>query len=366
MLPPLNYSPNQFPGTGWRARMMLLAILVLTVSGLRTGVAQTGTGLIPSRPKRILMLFSESKDVPGNILLEQAVRSELQKLSTNRLEFFSEHLDASHFSDQAHFQFFKDYLGKKYAGQNLDLIMAFPSRDYTLAGALPDALFPDVPVVFIAVNELEVPYEISKLGVTGIVQRFDLRGTLGLMLHLQPDTHRVVVIGGNTEGDRATLGRIGEAARALEGVEFDFWTNRPVAEMPAAVKALPPGTVVLLSTVLRDVTGQTYFLSQLAQLLAPAAAVPVYVLGGWALGSGAVGGSVVDSEDLGARGAQLSLRVLDGVKPETLPIEVATKGTPTLDWRALQRWHISESRLPSIAWSATGRSRCGKNTGKSF
>ena len=49
------------------------------------------------------------------------------------------------------------------------LIMAFPSGNYNLAGALPEALFPDVPVVFVSVNELEVPYAISKLGVTGIV-----------------------------------------------------------------------------------------------------------------------------------------------------------------------------------------------------
>ncbi len=347
MLPPLNYSPHTFSVTGWRARMILLVILVLTVSALLPAVAQPVTESAAARPKRILMLFSESKDVPGNIALEQAVRAEMRKLSPNRLEFFAEHLDASHFSDQAHFQFFKDYLGKKYAGQNLDLIMAFPSRDYTLAGALPDALFPNVPVVFIAVNELDAPYEISKLGVTGIVQRFDIRGTLGLMLHLQPDTRRVVVIGGVTEVDQATLQRIGEAARGAEGVEFDFWTNRPVAEMPAAVSALPAGTAVLLSTVLRDVSGQVYFMSQLAQMLAPPAHVPVYVMGGWVLGSGAVGGSVVDSEDLGARGGQLAWRVLGGIKPEDLPIEVATKGTPMVDWQALKRWRISERRLPA-------------------
>jgi signal transduction histidine kinase len=87
-------------------------------------------------------------------------------------------------------------------------------------------------------------------------------------------------------------------------------------------------------------------MSQLAQALAPVASVPVYVLGGWVLGSGVVGGSVVDSDDLGTRAGQLALRVLNGAKPEDLPIEVATKGTPMVDWRALQRWGIKESRVP--------------------
>jgi signal transduction histidine kinase len=311
--------------------------------------AQGAAGQENSRPKRVLMLFSEGKDVPGNILLEQAVRAEMQKAGTNRIQFSSEYLDASHFSDKEHFRVFQDYVGKKYAGQNLDLIIAFPSRDYALAGDLPDALFPDAPVVFVAVNEQEVPLAISKFGVTGIVQRFDIRGTLGLFMRLQPDTRRVVVIGGISEADRATIGRIEETAPSLEGIKFDYWTNQPVAEMSEAVKSLPEGTVILLSTVQRDVTGQPFFMSQLAQMFAPSASVPVYVLGEWALGSGAVGGAVVDSEDLGARAGQLALRVLGGANPEAVPIEVATKGTPMVDWRALERWGIKENRVPMDA-----------------
>jgi signal transduction histidine kinase len=325
----------------------VLVVFVLNFFGRPDCLAQSAAGLENSRPKRVLMLFGESKDVPGNIMQEQAVRTEMQKGSTNRIEFSSEYLDASHFSDKEHFRLFQNYLGKKYAGQNLDLIISFPSRDYRLAGELPDALFPDVPVIFVAVNEQEVPLAISKFGVTGIIQRFDLRGTLGLIMRLQPDTRRVVVIGGTSESDRATLGRIAEASQALEGIKFDFWTNLPVAELPGAVKSLPEGTVILLSTVQRDVTGQPFFTSLLAQTLAPSASVPVYVLGGWALGSGAVGGAVIDPEDLGARAGRLALRVLGGVKPESLPIEVATKGTPMVDWRALQRWRIKEGRVPA-------------------
>jgi len=342
----LNFTRRLFSLAIRPPRPVFLAFLGLTIFIRQDAPAQAAASRDGSRLERVLMIFNESKDVLGNIVLEQVVRAEMQKAASNRIEFLTEYLDASHFSDKEHFRLFQDYLGRKYAGQKLDLIMAFPSRDYRLAGELPEALFSDVPVVFVAVNEIEVPEPIRKLGVTGIVQRFDLRGTLGLIMRLQPDTRRIVVVGGTTEMDRATLGRIEEASHALEGVEFDFWTNRPIAEMPAAMKSLPEGTVVLISTVISDVTGQTYYMSQLAQMLAPSASVPVYVLGGWVLGSGAVGGSVVDSDDLGVRTAQLALRVLDGTKPENVPIEVATRGRPMVDWRALRRWGISESRVP--------------------
>jgi signal transduction histidine kinase len=326
---------------------VFLLVFVAAIFGTVRCLALNETNLAGSQPKRVLMLFSEAKDVPGNIMLEQAVKAEMLKASTNPVVFSSEYLDASHFSGKEHFRVFQNYIGKKYTANDLDLVLAFPSQDYTLAGELPDALFPAVPVVFVAINEMDAPLEISKLGVTGIVQRFDIRGTLGLIKRLQPDTRRVVVIGGSTPTDRATLGRIAEASQSLEGVQFEFWTNRPVAELPGLVRSLPEGTVILLGSILRDVTGQTYYTPQVAQLLAPQASVPVYVLGGWSLGTGALGGSVVDPEDLGARAGQLALRVLAGADPENIPIDVATKGTPMVDWRAIKRLGIKESRVPA-------------------
>lgn len=322
-------------------------LLALAIFGRPDCPAQNAPSRESSPARRVLMIFREEKDLPGNVMMEQAVRSEMQKLSTNRIEFFTENLDASHFSDTNHYRLFQDYLGRKYAGQNLDLLMVFPARDFTLASKLPAAVFPGLPVVFVMANEMEVPREPGKQGITGIIQRFDLRGTLGLILRLQPETRRVVVIGGTSELDRVTLARIAEAAQSLEGIEFDFWTNRPVAELQGAVGSLPEGTVILLSTVQRDATGQPFFMSQLAQLLAPSASAPMYVLSGGAVGSGAVGGAVVDPEDLGARAGQLALRVLGGSPVRGLPIEVTTKGTPMVDWRALRRWRISASRVPA-------------------
>jgi signal transduction histidine kinase len=326
---------------------LLLAVLALTLSGSPDCRAQQVAGRDPAPPKRILLLSSQTRDLAGSVNLEQAVRAEMREHCTNRLEFLTENLDSIHFSDQVHFRLFQDYLGKKYAGQKLDLILAFSSRDYRLAVDLPELLFPKVPVVFVAVNELEVPPWVSGAGVTGIVQRFDIRGTLGLIMRLQPDTRRVVVIGGTSEADRAALGRIAETGQSVEGIALDFWTNQPVAELPATVSSLPKGTVILLATIQTDVTGQHFFTSQIAELLAPPASVPVYVLAGYAIGSGALGGVVVDPEELGARVGKLARRVLEGAGNKALPIEVATQGTPMVDWRALKRWSLRENRLPA-------------------
>jgi len=60
-----------------------------------------------------------------------------------------------------------------------------------------------------------------------------------------------------------------------------------------------------------------------------------------------VGGAVVDPSALGTKAAQLATRVLNGARPENIAIEEDTKGTQMVDWHALQRWHIKESRVPA-------------------
>ena len=188
--------------------------------------------------------------------------------------------------------------------------------------------------------------DLGNHGITGIIQRFDIRGTLGLILRLQPGPRRVVVIGGTSELDRKLLKRIDDIP-VVGRNRFRFLDKPAGGGIKNRGAVAPENTVILLSTVQRDVTGQHFFMSQLAQILAPSANAPMYVLGGWVLGGGAVGGAVVDPEELGTRAGQLALRVLEGAPIDKLPVEVPTKGTVMVDWRTLQRWNISPGRLPA-------------------
>lgn len=295
------------------------------------------------------MLFSEARDLPGNAMMEQALRAELLKHSTNQIEFFAENLDAGRFSDAGHSLFFKEYLEKKYAGKNLDLVVAFMARDFELMGELSATVVSNLPVVFVAVNELEAPPELAGRRFAGIVQHFDIEGTIRLIFHLQPATRRLVVIGGVSTMDRIILARIEAVDHSLDNIAFEYWTNRPIAEIRQAVARLPHDTVVLLGTVQRDASGQQFYTSQVGQMLAATASAPIYVLSAGLIGSGVLGGDVVDFDSLGTGAGRLALRALEQPAAGPVAIEVRKTGTPMFDWRALQRWGINQNRLPANA-----------------
>jgi len=63
------------------------------------------------------------------------------------------------------------------------------------------------------------------------------------------------------------------------------------------------------------------------------------------LGYGQVGGYLVQSRSVGAIAGSQALKILDGVSPSQIPL-VTVPNAFVFDWRALQRWGISQRDLP--------------------
>jgi PAS domain S-box-containing protein len=271
----------------------------------------------------------------------------LGKLPLRATEIYGENLDLLLFPSDRFAKIFGDFLKEKYAAQRPDLVILLYIGNLGTAGKLLVQLFPGTPVIVAGYTEEEVsPDQFGSL-VSGIAQRVDPRATLELILRLQPETRRIVVIGGTAEIDRNVMDRVKDAATSFAGrVNFEFWDNRSMAELRPAVSALPPRTAILFSRMFRDGAGQAVISNQAGQLIAQWAKAPVYVMTNTTLGTGAVGGSVGSVEALGKRAGELARLILTGAAPASLPFEIRTDTVPVFDWRALQRWGISESRLP--------------------
>lgn len=320
--------------------------LYLTVLAIQKGSAQTSNEVETASTKHVLMIFSEARDLPGNVLMEQGVKQELLAGSTDNVEFFTESLDTSRFPNPEYFQIFGDYIRNKYSGQKLDLVMMFMARNLALARAMNTALATNIPSVYVELNDLDDSLSSTGRPYTGIFQWPDIRGTLKFIFRLQPETRRVVVMGGVSANDQKTLGQIADVARTVDGIKFEFWTNQPVDELCRTAHKLSAGTVIMLAAWQRDAAGQPFNTIEVAQLLAPRAGVPIYVLGEGSIGTGALGGSVVNFDALGEEAGKLALSALNGKPVSQIPIEVRTNGTPMVDWRVLEKWHIKQSRLP--------------------
>jgi len=77
------------------------------------------------------------------------------------------------------------------------------------------------------------------------------------------------------------------------------------------------------------------------------ASVPIFGIGDYEIGRGIVGGPLTQTQKLGEQGSEVALRILKGEKPSAVKTPDVVFGSPVYDWRELNRWNISESRLPS-------------------
>ena len=305
-------------------------------------------GAEAGRARRVLMISAQNQFAPATLMLERSVQGVLQGRVPGRVELYGEYLDDSRFPGETNHRRFREYLREKYALRPPDVLLVFYSGNFELVEAFARDLFPNLPLVAVGtVGEEEVPRERLGANVTGVVARADISGTMKLIMKAQPETRRIVVIAGSSATDRIYLSRAEKAAQSLAGkVEFEFWTNRTMAELRQMVGSMPPRTAILMTTVFRDSAGEMFVSTQVAGLIATSANVPVYNLFDIGIGRGVIGGSVVSIEALGKRAGELAKSILNGAAPASLPFEIRTQGVPMFDWRALQRWGISERRLP--------------------
>src|SRR6266481_3973911 len=161
--------------------------------------------------KRVLLISTGSRFSPGFALVDQAVLEALQKIESGTVEVYPENLDILRFPADRFQRIFSDYLKEKYAEQPPDLIILVFVGNLGIAEKLLQQLFPGTPVIVAGFTEEEVPLEQFGSLVSGIAQRVVPRGTLELIFRLQPETRRIVVVGGTAEVDRRVLDRVKEA-----------------------------------------------------------------------------------------------------------------------------------------------------------
>src|SRR5829696_6847474 len=108
----------------------------------------------------------------------------------------------------------------------------------------------------------------------------------------------------------------------------------------------PIPIAVSLTSVLSPArgTGQAFVPHDVVGRISKAASVPVYGFIDQYVGRGLVGGDVYSFAAHGAQAAMLALQVLGGNTSSSMV--VTGRSMVLFDWRQLQRWKISESRLP--------------------
>src|SRR5262249_3884168 len=111
-LPVLTRSKNGFGLLRQSSAAFVVCAFALVVS------AQSVT------PKRIVVLYWDNKEFPGNIKFEESFKTRLQLNQRQDVEYYPEYFELSRFPEEKHILGFRDLLQAKYAGRSIDVVVA--------------------------------------------------------------------------------------------------------------------------------------------------------------------------------------------------------------------------------------------------
>jgi PAS domain S-box-containing protein len=304
----------------------------------------------PAGPKKVLSIYWFGKDNPTTAIFEQRIQDVLRSVPNGSVEYYAEYLEPDRFPGESQALLMRDYLRQRYADHKIDVIIALSPTVLNFLIKYRSDLFPDTPIVFHTSSRAHAIEQAQTAGLSAVVVDRAYKNTIDLALKLRPDTKQAFVITGTPERNGKLEAEVREELKEIEEkiegrVKITYLTDLPLDELIAQVKSAPANSFILYVRYSQDALNKKVGSLEALSIIANSARVPVYSCAESLLDRGSVGGYAARLEDCGTKGAEVALRIVNGARPQDIPITLIPT-IPIFDWRQLRRWGISESRLP--------------------
>ena len=293
--------------------------------------------------KEVLVLYSTRRDAQIAVVGDRELPKMLEQGLPEGLDYYSEFIDRARFSHADYQASFRDFLRVKYEGRRFDVVIAMGELPLAFVESSRNVLFTNTPVVFFANSRSPRRPPNS----TGVAAELNLSGTLDMVGQLQPEVQHVFVVTGSAVADSAMETIARTQFRPFERrFEIVFLSGLPTKELEARLASLPDRSVVYYLVVDQDGTGENFHPLEYLDRVVVASRAPVYCWVDSAMDRGVVGGGLKDQVAQTKAIADVALRILHGEAADRIPIAQPELTVGQVDWRQLQRWGISESRVP--------------------
>lgn len=333
-----------------RGSAVLTSVPFLLASLFLLTTAATAGTTLAKPPAGVLLLSSADPEEPDLAAMIEEIRSEIQEGSQEPVHFNLEYLGPSLITaDPTYEKRIVPFLAEKYRGRTFRLVIAMGEELEEFADRFGEKLFPGAPRLFVLVTPPDRrEWLAASPGRTGVIRRLNYLPTLEMALRQNPGTRQVLVVAGSSDFEKMELETASEQFRPYGSqLEFHYLTNMKLPEAVARVGEAGPRTIILLLNFLVDAAGEQLSPARVVPLLAKATNRPIYGTYASFVRSGAVGGSIADLTEVGRSVGQMGARILNGERPENIPVMTGEFQRPLFDWNQMQRWSLAATQLPA-------------------
>jgi signal transduction histidine kinase len=296
---------------------------------------------------RVLLLQSLDR---GNLTMDEftaAFRLEVEKRSSSPVTFVQHVVNPSGF-DVSPEKPILDYLIAAFENRpKPDLIVAIGGSATEFARKYRKQLFPDAARLYVIAQQWLLQTGPLSHNETAVASAQDLSLVVDDILQLFPGTSNVFMVMGSGPIGRFWRREMEREFERFKGrVNFIWSDDLSYAEILQRVGALPPGSAIYFLTFGTDMRGGAYPEDRVLAEIREVANAPLFGALSAAMGHGIIGGMLLDNDQSAHRAADVALRIFNGESPDSIRLPVQAPGPRVYDSRELERWGISESRLP--------------------
>ena len=256
-------------------------------------------------------------------------------------------LDMARYADRDMQEAIVDYLQKRQAKWQPDLVVPIGAPASIFVANYRDRLFPETPILYASADRRLLPPGALEKNAAYIGQVYDIPGMLEDMLQIAPATKNIAVVVGATPLEHVWQEVFQKATEPLANrINFTYYSDLSFDQMLERVAKLPPNSYIFFLLLLRDASGVTHNADEALQRLHQVANAPINSIFNHQLGLGIVGGRLYPTELVGKEAADVAIRILHGEPASSFPPTMIERLPPRYDWRELQRWKINEKLLP--------------------
>ena len=299
------------------------------------------------RSRSILVLDQSDLRGPFYYSVFSGLRSVLSADDRSHITIYTESLDLNRFRGKDHEALLQRYLKEKYQGVPIGVVVAAGAATLELVLRWRSELWPEVPVVFAMVDEIDFGRLRLPDGVTGNIVKVPLADSIKAARTLVPDLQTVAFVGDAWDGLTVYRNWKGEIPIATSGLKVIDLVGQTMAEVRKQVVHLPDRSAIIYSAMFSDGEGTYYPPATAVGLVAEKANRPIVVAAETFLAPGGTGGFVIVPGRMGEEAARLVLRILHGEPASSMAPAMSGAVKPVFNWLQMQRWGVRDSDLPS-------------------
>lgn len=215
-----------------------------------------------------------------------------------------------------------------------------------------DELFPDTPITYLAVDNIENAEKASQDAyVTGVVEKVDYQKNIEIAKKILPKAHSITFIFDNKENGLGIAEQLDAQSDSFTGYQVNYLNTSEYSKEDLCRKLASFTSDDIVFFVSMGQLKDNVILNEYDRyaLIREYASVPMFRLTTAGIGDGALGGYVVDFEKSGVIAAGMLKDMIEQPGEPKPEMEYNTPGMYYFDYNIIKQYQLSASVLPKDA-----------------